>query len=91
MKFKHIEVITVGKVGSANFLPNSSNSKSKRVHHGHSLLRLKRVLKTQSNTLIIVGIRDPIERNMSHFFQCYNDNFFNDIRTRVNDYKSKSK
>lgn len=69
-KFKKIEVITVAKVGSSDFL--HSCKKIYPTIHKHSLLRLKRVLKNKKDTLIIVGIRNPIDRNLSYFFQSYN-------------------
>ena len=41
------------------------------------------------NTLIVVGIRNPIDRNLSYLFQTYNDNFYNDVKTKTNKYNGE--
>ena len=59
-----INIITVGKVGSLNFFTYPCFPANKEKTVSHSLLKLKNVLNT-SNNLIIVGIRNPIDRNLS--------------------------
>lgn len=83
--FDKVKVITVAKVASANF--NCNYSQTKNVHHGHSLLTLKNTLKNESNCLIIVGIRNPIDRNLSYLFQTFNDKIYNNVQTKKNNYK----
>jgi len=87
MNFKKIEVITVAKVGSSDFLHSC-----KKIHptkHKHSLLRLRKIVNNHTDTLIIVGIRNPIDRNLSYFFQSYDYEFYNNVKTKVNNYKGE--
>lgn len=65
---KHIEVITVAKVASSTVYHTIKNSKKYTVKHSHSLPRLKHILENNKNTLIISGIRNPIDRNLSCIF-----------------------
>lgn len=88
ISFKEVKVITVGKVGSANFL-FCKYSQTENIHHGHSLLTLQNTLNKESDCLIIVGIRNPIDRNLSYLFQTFNDNFHNNIQTKKNNYKGE--
>lgn len=86
--FDKVIVNTVAKVGSANFL-NCKYSQTKNIHHGHSLLKLQNILNKESNSLIIVGIRNPIDRNLSYLFQTFNDKFYNDVKLLKNNYKGE--
>lgn len=81
---KRIEIMTVAKVASSTFL-HSLDHKYK-VTHGHDLSKLKVILKKHQNTLIIGGIRNPLDRNISYFFQNYHNNRFNTLRTKANKY-----
>lgn len=85
--FKKIEVITVAKTGSSNFL--ASCILKYPTNHTHSLLHLKNVINNYRDTLIIVGIRNPIDRNLSYLFQTFNNNFYNSVKTKVNNYKGE--
>lgn len=86
--FEKVDIITVAKVGSANFLHcNYSSTKNKT--HAHDLLKLKNILNNNRNSLIIVGIRNPIDRNLSYLFQTFNDRSYNDLRTKKNKYKGE--
>ena len=51
--FDKVEVITVAKVGSSNFL-QCKYEQTTNIKHGHSLLNLQNILKKKSNCLIIV-------------------------------------
>jgi len=86
--YETVLINTVAKVGSANFL-NCKYSQSTKIDHGHNLLKLQNTLDNKSNCLIIVGIRNPIDRNLSYLFQTYNDKHFNDVRTKKNSYKGE--
>lgn len=86
--FDKVIINTVAKVGSANFL-YCTYSQTKDIIHNHSLSTLKNTLNNKSNYLIIVGIRNPIDRNLSYLFQSYNDRFYNSVRTRKNNYKGE--
>ena len=86
--YETVIVNTVGKVGSANFF-HCKYSQSTNIHHGHSLLTLQDTLNNKSNCLIIVGIRNPIDRNLSSLFQTHNQNFYNDVKIKKNSYKGE--
>jgi hypothetical protein len=71
LKITAVRIITVGKVASSAF--KHSLNKCYKVSHGHSLLQLKDTIENETNTLIISGIRNPLARNISYFFQTYSD------------------
>ena len=81
-KSKKYQVITVAKVGSASMYHSLKKAK-KKVYHEHSLARFKNLLDTESNLFFIVGIRNPIDRNLSYFFQTYKDDFYNQNITDI--------
>ena len=85
----NIEVLTVAKVASSAFL-RSCNNTTRTVSHGHSLLRLTDVLRNKRNTLIISGIRNPLIRNISYFFQTHSDQGSNDVKTQKNNYQGET-
>lgn len=84
--FNKVNIITVAKVGSANFL-RCKFFKTKNIKHSHNLLDLKNILSKKSNTLIIIGIRNPIDRNLSYLFQTFNSNYYDGIKIKKNNYK----
>ena len=86
--FNKVKIITVAKVGSANFL-YCNYFQTKNVDHGHSLLDLKNTLNNENNCLIVTGIRNPIDRNLSYLFQSFNDNFYNNVQTKINNYNGE--
>ena len=86
--YKTVIINTVAKVGSANFL-KCKYSQSTKIYHGHNLLTLQIALNNKSNCLIIVGIRNPIDRNLSYLFQTYDKKCFNNVRTKKNNYKGE--
>lgn len=83
-----IYINTVAKVGSASFL-HSLRGAGFDVHHGHSLAFLRSILAEQQNNLIISGIRNPLDRNLSYYFQTYADDFHNDVKIRNNNYQGE--
>lgn len=89
INFNKVRVITVAKVGSANFR-HCSYSKTTDVVHNHSLLNLKKMLKNKQDCLIIVGIRNPIDRNLSNLFCTYNNKTNTSVRTKMNNYKGEN-
>ena len=80
--FSYINVITVAKIGSTMFNTILYD------HHYHSLNVLIYIIENKTNNLIISGIRNPIDRNISYFFETYNLSFI-DIRMKCNDYKGE--
>ena len=83
-------VITVGKVGSQNFDTILIPLFMKRPLT-HSLLKLKKVLNT-SNNFIIVGVRNPIDRNLSYFYNIGNipnNELSKEFQTKKNNYQSQ--
>ena len=87
--FNNIYIITVAKVASTNFFICNYKNKINKKHQGHSLLDLKGILLNCKNSLIIVGVRNPIDRNLSYLFQTKDNNFFNDVKTKNNNYKGE--
>ena len=87
-KFNQVKILTVAKVGSANFLHCNYDNNVKKVH-GHNINEIRNTLNNNSNCLIIVGIRNPIDRNLSYLFQTYRNNFYNDVKTNKNKYKGE--
>jgi len=80
-------VVTPAKTGTATFLRTCE--KHYKTIHSHNLNFLKNVLNNSTNNTIITGIRDPIARNLSYFFQTHNDDFYNDFKIKENDYKGE--
>jgi|LWDU01.1.fsa_nt_gi hypothetical protein len=80
-----IRIITIGKVASSAF-KHSLHEKYK-ISHSHSLLQLKETLENETDTLIISGIRNPLNRNISYFFQTYSDEKNTGVLCEGNKYK----
>jgi len=86
-------VITVAKVASQFFL-NILRFEQPRIMENelsHSLLTLKNILQTSDN-FITVGIRNPIDRNLSYFYNISNvpDNEVSKLfQTKKNNYQSQ--
>ncbi len=87
IKFKKVKIVTVAKVGSTDF--SLSCKKKYNTTHRHSLLYLREIIEKEKDTLIITGIRNPIDRNLSYFFQCYTDKQHNDVQTKKNNYNGE--
>ena len=86
--FNNIKIITIAKVGSSSFLYSLKNKYS--VEHGHSILKIKDVIERESNTLIICGIRNPLDRNLSYLFQTFDNHGYNDVKVDENEYKGEN-
>lgn len=86
-EIKKIFILTIAKVGSSDFLYSLQDKYN--VYHGHSTKKLKEVLENESNIMIICGIRNPLDRNLSYLFQTYNDNCYNDVKISHNHYKGE--
>ena len=76
--------INTGKNCERKLSPFIEN-KSQDVRHSHNLRDLANVVNDSKNTLIMSGIRNPLDRNISCFFQTYSDNFYNNVRTAANE------
>jgi hypothetical protein len=66
--FENIAVITPAKVASATVYFTIKKSNKYNMSHNHSLPDLKKCL-LKKNTLIIVGVRNPIDRNFSYILK----------------------
>ena len=88
-QFDRVSIQTVAKVGSTNFRFCEYTQVKDNINHGHDVGEIRRILDNSSNCLIIVGVRNPIDRNLSYFFQTYNDDFYNDVKTRKNNYEGE--
>ena len=80
MLFKKINTITLPKVGSKTLA--TSCRVRYNVLHRHRVKLIQKIINTKTNNLIIVGIRNPVDLNLSFLFESYNKNFFN--ITRIN-------
>jgi len=89
VSFSKVEIITVAKVGSSNFLHSLKAYSKIPVNHGHSLMRLRQILKHNANTLVIVGVRNPIDRGLSYLFQTASDKTWNGVKTLKNGYRGE--
>jgi len=82
------EIITVAKVASYSFFTILRMPCPKLTH---SLLTLKNVLNT-SNNFIVVGVRNPVDRNLSYFYNISNvpNNTVSKLfQTKKNNYQSQ--
>lgn len=86
--YNKIAIITPAKVGSSSFLYSLKGVRS-HVEHGHSLRRLRTILEESEPYLIIAGVRDPVARNLSYFFQTHRDNYRNDVKMLANNYQGE--
>lgn len=84
--FHSIKINTISKTGSSSFHHNIKNHFLSI--HTHSLEKFKYDL-LETNKLFIVGIRNPLDRNISDFFQKHNCDFYNDIEIQSNSYKGE--
>ena len=90
LNIKSVEIITLPKTGSSSCM--GSLKKIYNVNHCHSLKHLKDILQNSKNTLIISGVRNPIEMIISLFFYGYDKPYLRDqssIRMKINDYKGQ--
>lgn len=55
----------------------------------HEVWMVKDILEKRKNDTIIVGIRDPVARNLSYFFQTFRNKFYNSVQTRKNKNKGE--
>ncbi len=85
-KFYSVKVISLPKTGTSTIYHNIKNKYI--CTHSHSLNKLKYDLNHR-NKLIIVGIRNPIDRNISEFFQNMNLNFLTDLEIKRNNYRGE--
>lgn len=88
MEFNKVNIITAAKVASANFIHCRYN-RPVHTYHGHDVRVIKNTINNERNCLMIVGVRNPIDRNLSYLFQTFDDNFLNDVRTRHNNYQGE--
>ena len=84
---KKVFIITPAKTGTATFL-HTLNNKYETIH-SHNLAILKECLAIGNNKIFITGFRDPIARNLSYFFQTNQDDYYNDFKTKYNNYEGE--
>ena len=86
----NINVITPGQVGGFNFYSFPCCPGSKRKRLSFSLFKLKNILDTQQNNLIIVGIRNPVDRNLSFYYQSKFAKYIDVLKMKKNNYNGKT-
>lgn len=85
-QFSSIKIISLPKTGTSTIHHNIEKKYISR--HNHSLNKLKYDLN-HKNKLIIVGVRNPIDRNISEFFQNINFNSLTDLEIKKNNYRGE--
>lgn len=55
----------------------------------HEVWTVRDVLENRTNDTILVGIRDPVARNLSYFFQTFRNKFYNQVQTEKNKNKGE--
>ena len=89
LNINSVLICTPAKVASASFLESIRHLFPESIYHRHSLKELKHTIENKENTLIISGIRNPLDRNISYFFQHYCLEIQNDFRTLANNYEGE--
>ncbi len=88
-KITRMEICTVGKVGSKTIWESAKTYTKLKINHIHSLFWLRKRFIHQKNTITVVGIRNPLDRNLSWFFECYDKSYRNDLKIRTTNYKGE--
>jgi hypothetical protein len=85
---KNIHIITAAKVGTAIFSAALYAVRNEIVTHSHQINVLENFLNINNKKLIISGIRNPLDRNISYFFETF---YMNDaepiLKFSDNEYK----
>tara|TARA_Y100000741_G_scaffold24397_2_gene17632 strand:- start:6235 stop:6987 length:753 start_codon:yes stop_codon:yes gene_type:complete len=90
LNINSIEIITLPKVASSSF--EKTLEKKYKTNHCHSLEHLNNIINNSNNTLIISGVRNPIDEIISLFFYGYDKIYLKEqstIRYKKNNYKGQ--
>lgn len=68
----NINIISVYKTGTCT-MHNSTLKKYKDAKHSHDVNKIKYLLDNEKDRLIIVGVRNPISRDLSEMFQSFDN------------------
>ena len=85
-QYSSIKINSLSKTGTSSLYHNIRNKYI--CGHSHSLNKLNYDLN-HKNKLIVVGVRNPIDRNISEFFQNFQCDFLNDIELKKNNYRGE--
>ncbi len=88
-KVTKMEICTVAKVGSKTLWESAKLTGKYKIHHIHSLYWLRERFVKIPNQITIVGIRNPLDRNISYFFEDYDSKFKTDVKIAKNKYKGE--
>ncbi len=88
-KVNKMEICTVAKVGSKTIWESAKLTGKYEIHHIHSLFWLRKRFKNIPNQITIVGIRNPLDRNISYFFEDYDSKYRTDVKIAQNRYKGE--
>lgn len=88
-KVKKMEICTVAKVGSKTIWHSAKLTNKYNIHHIHSLNWLRERFLNISDQITVVGIRNPLDRNISYFFETYGSKFRTDVKIAKNKYKGE--
>lgn len=82
MNFVKVNTITLPKVGSKTLA--ASCRVNYHVLHRHYVSLIKKIINNKTNNLIIVGVRNPIDMNLSFLFESYDKHFYNIVKSKEN-------
>ncbi len=88
-KVDKMEICTVAKVGSKTIWHSARLTNKYKINHIHSLNWLRERFVKIPNQVTIVGIRNPLDRNISYFFEDYGSKYRTDVKTAKNKYKGE--
>ncbi len=88
-KVDKMEICTVAKVGSKTIWESAKLTNKYKIHHIHSLYWLRERFVKIPNQITIVGIRNPLDRNISYFFEDYDSKYRTDVKIAKNKYKGE--
>ncbi len=70
---KNVDITTFAKVGSTTIWETLLQFSNKyKIEHNHNLKYLRSIIDNEKNRLIVMGIRNPLDINMSYFFMTCN-------------------
>lgn len=74
LNIKDVDIVTMGKVGSTTIWETLLQLKKNKykIEHNHNLKYLKSRVDNNKNILFVMGIRNPLDINMSYFFMTCN-------------------
>ena len=86
MTYNSTHVVSVAKVASASMAVQLRRNGYQPTTHTHDLEFLRDVVNSSENNLIVSGVRNPVDRNLSYFFQGFVKRFHSQFKIKKNNY-----